>query len=177
MDNDDHENDADDASVDDGDESGDDDEDDYLHATTSDGYVTVNTGLSELEEEAVSKLMGNESTPRQTLADIIMAKINNKTDDMQDAGGADGEEVEEVSPFPDKVVEVYEDIGVILKRYSAGKLPKAFKVIPSLTEWEEILYLTRPDTWSPQAMYAATKVREREAGETKRAVGEASTTH
>ena len=31
-------------------------------------------------------------------------------------------------------------------------------MIPSLTEWEEVLYLTRPDTWTPQAMYAATKI-------------------
>jgi essential nuclear protein 1 len=31
-------------------------------------------------------------------------------------------------------------------------------VIPSLSNWEEILYLTRPDQWTPQAMYASTRI-------------------
>ena len=41
---------------------------------------------------------------------------------------------------------------------TSGKLPKAFKVVPSLHNWEEVLYLTRPDRWTPQAMYAATRI-------------------
>merc|ERR1712166_519352 len=60
--------------------------------------------------------------------------------------------------LPPKVVEVYTDIGQILSRYTSGKLPKAFKVIPSLSNWEQVLYLTRPDLWTPHAMYAATRI-------------------
>lgn len=37
-----------------------------------------------------------------------------------------------------KVVEVYGAIGKMLKTYTAGKLPKAFKIIPSLTNWEQV---------------------------------------
>ena len=54
--------------------------------------------------------------------------------------------------------QVYTDIGKLLTHYTSGKLPKAFKVIPSLHNWEEVLYLTRPDQWTPQAMYAATRI-------------------
>lgn len=36
-----------------------------------------------------------------------------------------------------KVVEVYTAVGKILSRYSAGKIPKAFKVVPTLKNWEE----------------------------------------
>lgn len=54
--------------------------------------------------------------------------------------------------------QVYTDIGKLLTHYTSGKLPKAFKVIPSLHNWEEVLYLTRPDLWTPQAMYAATRI-------------------
>lgn len=54
--------------------------------------------------------------------------------------------------------QVYTDIGKLLAHYTSGKLPKAFKVIPSLHNWEEVLYLTRPDLWTPQAMYAATRI-------------------
>jgi essential nuclear protein 1 len=34
-------------------------------------------------------------------------------------------------------VEVYQAVGKILSRYSAGKVPKAFKLIPTLKSWEE----------------------------------------
>merc|ERR1712188_209632 len=40
----------------------------------------------------------------------------------------------------------------------AGKLPKAFKVIPALTNSEEILYCTEPDNWTAAAMYQATRI-------------------
>ena len=53
---------------------------------------------------------------------------------------------------------MYTDIGKLLAHYTSGKLPKAFKVVPSLHNWEEVLYLTRPDKWTPQAMYAATRI-------------------
>ena len=36
-----------------------------------------------------------------------------------------------------KVVEVYTAVGKVLSRYSAGKIPKAFKVVPTLKNWEE----------------------------------------
>ena len=32
-------------------------------------------------------------------------------------------------------------------------MPKAFKVIPNLQNWEEILYLTEPESWTPHAVY------------------------
>ncbi len=58
----------------------------------------------------------------------------------------------------DAARQVYTDIGKLLTHYTSGKLPKAFKVVPSLHNWEEVLYLTRPDKWTPQAMYAATRI-------------------
>lgn len=33
---------------------------------------------------------------------------------------------------------MYGAIGKMLKMYTAGKLPKAFKIIPSLTNWEQV---------------------------------------
>lgn len=41
-------------------------------------------------------------------------------------------------PIERQVVEVYGAIGKMLKSYTAGKLPKAFKIIPSLTNWEQV---------------------------------------
>ena len=49
-------------------------------------------------------------------------------------------------------------VGQLLSRYKSGKLPKAFKIIPSLANWEELLYLTQPESWSPHATYEATRM-------------------
>jgi len=46
----------------------------------------------------------------------------------------------------------------LLKTYSSGKLPKVFHIIPNLSNWEEILFLTNPDSWSPAAVYKGTKM-------------------
>jgi hypothetical protein len=32
------------------------------------------------------------------------------------------------------------------------QVPKAFKIIPNLLNWEEVLQLTDPEHWSPHAM-------------------------
>lgn len=46
----------------------------------------------------------------------------------------------------------------MLSRYKSGKLPKPFKIIPTLPMWEDLLALTRPENWSPNACYEATKI-------------------
>lgn len=37
-------------------------------------------------------------------------------------------------------------------------MPKAFKIIPSLPNWDVIVYLTNPSTWTPHATLAATRI-------------------
>lgn len=49
-------------------------------------------------------------------------------------------------------------VGEFLNKYTAGKMPKAFKHIPSMQMWEDILYLTEPEKWSPNAMFQATRI-------------------
>jgi len=93
----------------------------------------------------------NPGAPRRTLADLILEKIAEKE------RGADAME-EDDDALPPKVVEAYGGMVPLLQRYRCGKLPKAFKVIPALERWEEILWLTRPDLWSPHCVHAATKV-------------------
>ena len=134
----------------------DEDDTDLVHHDA--GYVTVADdapGLSPEDEALVASMMKNPMEERRTLADIIMEKIEQK--ERADAGLLDEEEDDEPQ-LPPKVVEVYTEIGKILSRYRSGKLPKAFKVIPSLSNWEDVLYLTRPDMWTPQAMFQATRI-------------------
>ena len=49
-------------------------------------------------------------------------------------------------------------LGVYLRTYKSGSLPKPFKVIPSLPMWARMLALTRPENWSPHACRSATRI-------------------
>ena len=57
-----------------------------------------------------------------------------------------------------KVVLVYQKLGLLLSRYRSGNLPKTLKVVPQLTNWDQILWLTNPDKWTPQATKEITKL-------------------
>lgn len=121
----------------------------------------VTQAASEEEERALALFMpgasGQQAGP--SLADMILQKIheheNKKLGDDSAVSAPAGGEAAGLSP---KVVEVYGEIGKWLKMYKSGKLPKAFKVIPSLSNWEEVLALTSPLTWSPAAMYEAVNI-------------------
>ncbi|KAK9458896.1 Bystin-domain-containing protein [Lipomyces oligophaga] len=89
-----------------------------------------------------------------TLADKIMEKLAEKEFYDKQAKLEKPERPE----FPPKVIEVYEKVGLLLSRYRSGKLPRAFKIIPGLKNWEDILFLTDPSSWSPNACYEATKL-------------------
>lgn len=58
----------------------------------------------------------------------------------------------------ERLVEIFRGVGALMSRYTVGKLPKAFKVIPTLKNWEEVLALTEPEAWSPHAIYQATRI-------------------
>lgn len=120
-----------------------------------DGEFVSGSGLSEAEESVVQKFLLANRNQTRTLADIIMEKIREKEDVLADETAS---AVEMGSTIPPKVVEVYTSLGKMLAHYKSGKLPKALKMLPHLKNWEEVLLLTRPDQWSPGAMYACTRI-------------------
>jgi len=87
------------------------------------------------------------------LADIIMEKIK-----LQEMQASAAETAGDRPEIPEKVVQVYTEIGQILSHWGRVRVPKAFKIIPVLTNWEDILYLTRPDEWSPHSWFVATRL-------------------
>ncbi|CAO3611571.1 unnamed protein product [Cunninghamella blakesleeana] len=116
----------------------------------------------EIEEEdagVLEKFLPSAPKERRTLADIIMEKINEKQANGDQVINEEAEDDNTLSPYMNpKVVEVYKKVGQLLSRYKSGKLPKAFKIIPSLNNWEEIIYLTNPESWTPHATYEATRI-------------------
>ncbi|EMC97922.1 hypothetical protein BAUCODRAFT_104801 [Baudoinia panamericana UAMH 10762] len=112
-----------------------------------------------------------ESGPGTNLADIILEKIaahEAQQQQQQQAGGdrlplpaiqiQGGGDPSDAIELPAKVVEVYTQIGTLLSRYKSGKLPKPFKILPTLPQWDTLLSITRPETWTPNAVYEATKL-------------------
>lgn len=128
--------------------------DENMHRT-SDAQFMQELDIAEEDEASLQVFMNSNPQPRKTLADIIMEKINEKKTDVSTLMP----DLE--NPLPDldpKIKEVYEDVRSILQTYRSGKLPKAFKVIPHLRNWEDIMFITEPESWSAAAMYQATRI-------------------
>ena len=47
---------------------------------------------------------------------------------------------------------------MILSRYKSGPLPKPFKILPSLPNWPIFLSITQPEAWTPNALWAGTRL-------------------
>lgn len=82
------------------------------------------------------------------LAALILDKIaqhESSAPQREIHGGGDPEDAIEL---PEKVVEVYSKVGMILSRYKSGKLPKPFKILPTIPAWETLVAVTQPDRWT-----------------------------
>ncbi|KAI4163954.1 MAG: hypothetical protein LQ342_002451 [Letrouitia transgressa] len=93
------------------------------------------------------------------LADLILEKIAAR--EAADAGAPSvhgGGPLQDAVELPPKVVEVYSKIGLFMSRYKSGKLPKPFKILPSLPQWQDLLAITRPESWTANACYEATRI-------------------
>ncbi|BBN11225.1 essential nuclear protein 1 [Marchantia polymorpha subsp. ruderalis] len=107
------------------------------------------------DERIMSMFMASDAGPQRTLADMIMERIKEK-----DAGisSSSPEGERNIPGIDEKIVEVFRGVGKLLSRFRSGKVPKAFKIVPSLSNWEEVLYITEPEKWSTNAMYQATRL-------------------
>jgi essential nuclear protein 1 len=107
---------------------------------------------------------GAEGGQTTNLTDLILQRIAEK-EAMQEAVGSGqpqrfmgGGAPEDAVEIPLKVVKTFTQIAQILSRYKSGPLPKPFKVLPSLPQWQDLLAITAPENWTSNAVYAATKI-------------------
>ncbi|XP_024890831.1 bystin [Temnothorax curvispinosus] len=121
-----------------------------------DVYYYENIEIDEDDERALQMFMSKDPAPTRTLADIIMEKLTEKKTEIDtqfsDAG------VIQMQDLDPRVKAMYEGVRDVLAKYRSGKLPKAFKIVPTLRNWEQILYITDPPKWSAAAMYQATRI-------------------
>lgn len=111
---------------------------------------------NENDQSLVDSYFGNAEQATVTLADKIMAKIQEK--ELRQASADDIVSDQQGVRLPPKVIAAYQKIGQILSTYRHGKLPKLFKVLPSLRNWEDVLFVTDPGSWTPHAVCEATKL-------------------
>jgi len=153
-------NDSDDDYEDDVNEESDNDGEEYVTMDSDSNYVHT-AGLADGEEDVVARFLKAGRAETRTLADIIIEKLNESKRNNGDADMADGASAydgPEALSLPPKVVEVYTAVGVMLGHYKSGKMPKALKMLPHLRNWEDVLWVTRPDSWSAQATFACTRI-------------------
>lgn len=124
-----------------------------------DFYSDEELKINEEDQKAFDMFMSDKPIARKTVADIILEKLTEKkteiatqmNDDDRTVNGADVQ-------LDERIVRMYSQIKEILRKYRSGKLPKAFKILPSLNNWEHILFITEPDNWSAAAVYQATRI-------------------
>ncbi|KAL0656313.1 hypothetical protein Bca4012_076897 [Brassica carinata] len=56
------------------------------------------------------------------------------------------------------ITDYYRKLGEFMSLYTNGKMPKALNHLTRLENWESLLKLTQPESWSPNAMYKATNM-------------------
>ncbi|CAN6269790.1 unnamed protein product [Urochloa humidicola] len=133
----------------------DDDEDDEVDEF--DGFDALSeydggeVDINEEDEKALAAFMSKDKAAELTLGDIILQKIREKDAEVSSEGRPRVK-------LDNSIIELYKEVGKFLSRYTSGKIPKAFKRIPSLECWAEVLQLTEPENWSPNAVYQATRL-------------------
>lgn len=101
------------------------------------------------DEHTVSLL---QTAAPESLADLVVARLHERA-------GLKALRDPSVLTTPEpRVVKVYKGVAGFLQRYKSGKFPRAFKVLPSLAHWEQLLVITQPDNWTPAALEHATRI-------------------
>jgi len=99
--------------------------------------------------------MNKNPEPAKKLGEILMEKLTEKRTEIESQLSDAGLVMKKLDP---RVEAMYEGVKEVLSKYRSGKLPKAFKLIPRLTNWEQVLAITDPNVWSAAAMYQATRI-------------------
>uniref|UniRef100_A0AC35U182 Bystin n=1 Tax=Rhabditophanes sp. KR3021 TaxID=114890 RepID=A0AC35U182_9BILA len=122
-------------------------------------YAEEEYEISPEEEEAMAKFyFANNTEKQRNLFDIIQAKIEESKDTIEkEIKYQDFDDVA-VKDLDPNVIDLFQKVGEIMHSYRSGKIPKAFKIIPSMVNWEQVLSITNPEGWSDISFLAATRL-------------------
>jgi essential nuclear protein 1 len=95
-----------------------------------------NIEINEEDEKALEMFMSSNRAPRRTLGDILNERLTEVKTHFSEEGSV---KMQDLDP---RVEQMYQGVRDVLRKYRSGKLPKAFKIIPNLRNWEQILFIT-----------------------------------
>lgn len=110
---------------------------------------TFDSVAQDAELESSGNMKDEEEEENQTIASKITKLF--EEDNQSDSH-------EEGVLLPHKVISAYVKVGELLSEYRSGPLPKPLKIIPSLQNWTDVLYVTQPESWSVQAVSEVTNI-------------------
>ncbi|KAL0216683.1 hypothetical protein P9112_008867 [Eukaryota sp. TZLM1-RC] len=111
------------------------------------------------DEAALSAFFGHhdipsldDSAPQQeegrNLADMILQKISEH----------EASKNQEPTSLDPEVVDLFRGLGTFMKGYRSGKVPKSLKMLPVLKNWEEVLEISDPFSWTPNGVERLNRV-------------------
>jgi len=106
------------------------------------------SGLTKQEKKQAIEL--------QKMAANLDEKISSKKENARQ------QEIQQDYTKDPKVQKVYGDIAGLFAKYRSGKIPRAFKILSRADQWESLMQLTKPETWSPHAMWSVSKLYTQE---------------
>lgn len=87
--------------------------------------------------------MAKDAPARQGLAEMLRGKMFEKKTELDTAVSEPASLI--IQKLDPAVVELYQGVRDVLKKFRSGRLPKAFKVIPKLPNWEQVSqYIVAP---------------------------------
>ncbi|KAI0990011.1 hypothetical protein GJ496_006236 [Pomphorhynchus laevis] len=110
--------------------------------------------VDENDEKILELFMSKNPFQRRTLADLIQEKLDEKKQNLSRAAGNECLQ----KRIDSDIVKLYKDVGKVLSHYRSGKLPKAFKALPALENWEALVVFTHPESWTAASMFQATRI-------------------
>jgi len=131
-------------------------------ASPEDSKTTDHEKYSAEDEKMLNLFMSTDKNKKcTTLDEVIKKKLGILDEAMPDDHGDVHNNLSEVvkkSNLAPELQSLFEHVGIVMSKYRAGKFPKAFRQIPMLRDWEEALWLTKPEKWSSASVMQATKI-------------------
>ncbi|KAJ3429224.1 bystin [Anaeramoeba flamelloides] len=109
------------------------------------------------EEELFKKFMSN-NEKGVSITDRILQAIEENERELALKLKSSEKVIKIQKKLNPKATKVYKKVGNFLQTYKSGKLPKALQFVPLIKDYEKILIVSRPETWSNQAVSAVTKL-------------------
>lgn len=96
--------------------------------------------------ESLGALHAQDAPGKKTLQELLREKVSEKKTELDTVVSEPASLI--ISKLDPVIVELYQGVRDVLQKYRSGKLPKAFKIIPKLPNWEQVKVADQPEVSS-----------------------------